>query len=352
LAIWVGMYFCIFKGVKFVSKIVLWTVPLPWLMLLILTVRGLTLEGAIQGLEYYLEPDWSRLKDVVVWRHAFGQVFFSMTVAFGVMITYASFLHRKSDINNNALFIGVADLATSFIAGIAVFTTMGALALKQNVPVQEVLSQSEGIGLAFVAFPTALAHLPATQFFSVIFFTALILLGIDSAFSITESALASVCDKSGWARAIVLPAMSLVGFAVGIIFTTEGGLSWLGTVDGYVNGTWGIVLVGLIECIVIGWVYDVNVLRRHANARSDWKIGPWWEKFIKFVVPTILGVLFFWSLYDDYKTKGAFVLYADGKMNWPNSIGLGLMTLAFIMAVILSKVGRTNYTQASEIKNG
>jgi NSS family neurotransmitter:Na+ symporter len=146
--------------------------------------------------------------------------------------------------------------------------------------------------------------------------------------------------------------MSIVGFAVGIIFTTEGGLNWLGTVDGYVNGTWGIVLVGLIECVVIGWVYDVKVLRRHANARSDWKIGLWWEKFIKFVIPTILGVLFFWSLYDDYKTKGAFVLYSDGKMNWPNSIGLGLMALAFIMAVILSKVGRTNYTQASEIKNG
>jgi NSS family neurotransmitter:Na+ symporter len=275
-----------------------------------------------------------------------------MTVAFGVMITYASFLHRKSDINNNALIVGIADLATSFIAGIAVFTTMGALALKQNVPVQDVLSQSEGLGLAFVAFPTALAHLPAAQFFSVIFFTALILLGIDSAFSITESVLASVCDKSGWARKIVLPAMSIVGFALGVIFTTEGGLSWLGTIDGYVNGTWGIVLVGLVECVVIGWVYDVKILRRHANARSDWKIGPWWDIFIKFVIPIILGALFCWSLYDDYKTKGAFVLYADGKMNWPNTIGLGLMALAFVTAIILSKVGRTDYSEPPEEQNG
>ena len=121
LGVWVGMYFCIFKGVKWVSKIVLWTVPLPWLMLLVLAIRGLTLEGAVLGLEYYLEPNWSVLKNVEVWRRAFGQVFFSMTVAFGVMITYASFLHRKSDINNNALIVGIADLATSFIAGIAVF---------------------------------------------------------------------------------------------------------------------------------------------------------------------------------------------------------------------------------------
>ena len=348
LAIWIGMYFSIFRGVKWIGKIVLWAVPLPLLMLLILVIRGLTLDGAMQGLEYYLEPDWSVLKNVVVWRRAFGQVFFSMTVAFGVMITYASFLHRKSDINNNALVVGIADLATSFIAGIAVFTTMGALALKQNLPVQEVLSKSEGFGLAFVAFPEALSHLPATQFFSVVFFTALVLLGINSAFSITESALASICDKSGWARQLVLPVMSVVGFGLGIFFTTEGGLSWLVTVDSFINGTWGIVLVGLVECLVVGWLYDVHILRRHANARSDWKIGLWWERLIKFVIPLILGSLFVWSLYDDFTSQEGFLVNSEGEIIWPNIVGLGLMALAFVTAVILSKVGRVDYSTSRE----
>jgi len=113
-------------------------------MLLILTIRGLTLEGAVKGLEYYLEPNWGSLKNVVVWRHAFGQVFFSMTVAFGVMVTYASFLHRKSDINNNAVIVGVSNFAVSFIAGIAVFATMGSLAVKQGVEVSQVLDKSQG----------------------------------------------------------------------------------------------------------------------------------------------------------------------------------------------------------------
>ena len=346
--IWIGMYFCIFKGVKWVSKIVLWTVPLPWLMLMVLTVRSLTLDGAIQGLEYYLEPDWSALKNIVVWRRAFGQVFFSMTVAFGVMITYASFLHRKSDINNNALIVGIADLATSFIAGIAVFATMGSLALQKNIPVEDILGESQSIGLAFVAFPTALSHLPATQFFSVIFFTALILLGIDSAFSMTEAVLASVCDKSGWARKFVLPLMSVVGFGFGIFFTTKGGLNWLGTIDSFVNGTWGIVLVGLVECVVVGWLYDVNLLRRHANARSDWKIGVWWEGLIKFVIPLILGVLFVWSLYDDFASQEGFLVNSEGEMIWHNIFGLGLMALAFVTAVILSKVGRVDYSISGE----
>jgi NSS family neurotransmitter:Na+ symporter len=347
LVVWLGMYFCIFKGVRGVGKIVLWTVPLPWLMLLILTIRGLTLDGAIQGLEYYLEPNWSALKDVVVWRRAFGQVFFSMTVAFGVMITYASFLHRKSDINNNALIVGIADMATSFVAGIAVFTTMGALALKENIPVQDVLSKSEGIGLAFVAFPTALSHLPATRFFSVVFFTALILLGIDSAFSITESALASICDKSGWAKKLVLPVMSAVGFGFGIIFTTEGGLSWLGTIDSFVNGTWGILLVGLIECVVVGWFYDIHLLRRHANARSDWKIGIWWEWLIKFAAPAVLGILFIWSLYDDVTCEGGFLLDRQNNLIWPNTVGVAVMIAAFAVAFILGRLGK-GYPGAAE----
>jgi len=326
-------------------------VPLPLFMLLVLVVRGLTLEGAVKGLEYYLEPDWSALKNVIVWRHAFGQVFFSMTVAFGVMITYASFLHRKSDINNNALVVGIADLAVSFIAGIAVFTTMGSLAVKQNIPVREVLNESQGIGLAFVAFPEALSNLPATQFFSAIFFMALVLLGIDSAFSITETILASVCDKSGWAKNLVLPAMTVVGFTIGIVFTTEGGLSWLGTIDGFINGTWGILLVALVECVVVGWCFNLDILRRHANSRSDWTIGLWWERLIKYVIPVILGGLFFWSMYDDITNEKGLINNAEGNVIWPNIVGLSLMASIFIGSIVLSMIDRTKSAAAVEASN-
>ncbi|MCK5270020.1 MAG: sodium-dependent transporter [Sedimentisphaerales bacterium] len=336
-AVWSIMYLCIFKGVKIVSKIVLWTVPIPWLMLLVLTVRGLTLDGAVQGLEYYLEPDWVVLKDPKVWRAAFGQVFFSMTIAFGVMVTYASFLHRKSDINNNALIIALADLATSFIAGIAVFATMGALALKTGQQVHEVLDKSESVGLAFVAFPEALSQLPMPNIFSAIFFIALLLLGIDSAFSITEAALAGMIDKTGWKRTGVLTAMSLIGFSVGLLFTTRGGLSWLGTVDGIVNeGTWGIMFVGLIECLVLGWCFDVGKLRSHANKNSDWKLGLWWEWAIRVVVPGILATLFCWNLYDDVTSETGFLIDAQGKLIGQNILNLCMTLFVFMLAVILA----------------
>ena len=321
--IWTGMFFCIFKGVRIVSKIVLWTVPIPWLMLVILTIRGLTLEGAVQGLEYYLEPDWTILKQPAIWRAAFGQVFFSMTIAFGVMVTYASFLHRKSDLNNNALIIGLADLATSFIAGIAVFSTMGAMALKTGKPVHDVLEKTESFGLAFVAFPEALSKLPLPTFFSVIFFIALLLLGIDSAFSITEATLASMIDKTGRKRTTILLLLSAVGFTIGLLFTTRGGLNWLATIDGFVNeGTWGIMFVGLIECLVLGWAFDIGKLRRHANQNSDWKLGKWWEWSIRLFIPIILLALVGWSLVGDI--RGPSMLLDSSEFEKPGMLAVKL----------------------------
>jgi NSS family neurotransmitter:Na+ symporter len=336
--VWTGMYFCIFKGVKLVSKIVLWTVPIPWLMLIILTIRGLTLEGAIQGLEYYLEPDWVVLKNPTVWRAAFGQVFFSMTIAFGVMVTYASFLHRKSDLNNNALIIGLADLATSFIAGIAVFATMGHLALESGEEVQNVLQGSETLGLAFVAFPKALSMLPWwPNFFSAIFFIALLLLGIDSAFSITEASLASMIDKTGWKRRSILIVLSIAGFVPGLIYATSGGLNWLGLVNSFINdGYLGIMFVGLIECLVIGWAFDIGKLRTHANRNSDWKLGPWWEWWIRIVVPVILSALLVWNIYGEVTSESGYIVDTEGNLIGKNIFGLALCIAIFLVAVILA----------------
>ena len=336
---WVAMYFCIFRGVRLVGRIVWLTVPLPWLMLLILTVRGLTLEGSMQGLAYYLDPVWSELAKPITWRYAFGQVFFSLSLAYGIMITYASFLHRKSDINNNAAIISIADFATSFVAGLAVFATLGGMAFatqQAGSPVTVENVADSGPSLAFVAFPYALAQLPYSAWFSFIFFFALVTLGIDSAFSMTESILASIVDKTGWRRSIVLPMMSFVGLGFGLVYVTKGGLNWLGTIDGFVNGTWGIAFMGLLECVVVGWLWRIGILRRHANSRSDWKLGKWWDYLIRLVIPIVLGTLFFWQLFDDISGACGFLRTPQGEWILPNCVGLAVVGLAPVLSVIFS----------------
>ena len=342
---WISMYFCIFKGVKLVGRIVWLTVPLPWLMLLILTVRGLTLEGSMQGLAYYLDPVWSELAKPSTWRYAFGQVFFSLSLAFGVMLTYASFLHRKSDLNNNALIISISDFATSFIAGLAVFATLGGMAYvtqQAGNPVEVKNVAATGPSLAFVAFPYALAQLPYSAWFSFIFFFALITLGIDSAFSITESVLASIVDKTGWRRAIVLPVMSLIGLGFGLIYVTQGGLNWLGIIDGFVNGTRGIAFLGMVEALVLGWLWRLSILRRHANSRSDWKLGKWWDYVIRLLIPVVLGTLFFWQLFEDVNSQEGFLRTPDGKWIASNCVGVGILIIAPVIAMVLSFIKSRN----------
>jgi len=320
---WVSMYFCIFKGVRLVGRIVWLTVPLPWLMLLILAVRGLTLEGSMQGLAYYLDPVWSELAKPITWRYAFGQVFFSLSLAYGIMITYASFLHRKSDLNNNAAIISIADFATSFVAGLAVFATLGGMAFitqQTGNPVTVENVAKSGPSLAFVAFPYALAQLPYSAWFSFVFFFALVTLGIDSAFSMTESILASIVDKTGWSRSIVLIVLSIVGLGFGLVYLTQGGFNWLGTIDGFVNGTWGIAFMGLLECVVLGWLWRIRTLRLHANSRSDWQLGKWWDYLIRLVIPILLGTLFFWQLFDDISSGYLFRIESEYQSTLDKSI--------------------------------
>ena len=337
---WVVMYLCIFRGVRLVGKIVWWTVPLPWLMLLILTVRGLTLEGSMQGLAYYLNPTWSELVKATTWRFAFSQAFFSLSLAFGgVMITYASFLHRKSDLNNNAAIICLADFGTSFIAGLAIFATLGGMAFvtqQAGHPVAVENVAKGGPSLAFVAFPYALAQLPYSAWFSFIFFFALVTLGIDSGFSITESVLAAVVDKTGWRRSIVLPVMSVIGLGAGLVYVTKGGLNWLEVIGNFIDGTWGIAWLGLLECLVLGWLWRIDRLRRHANERSDWKLGKWWNYLIRICIPIVLSSLFIWSLFDDLTQEGGFLRDPSGHWILTDCVGLSVMILVPIVAVLIS----------------
>ncbi len=350
IGVWFFMFMSTYRGIRFVGKLVLFIVPIPWLMLFLLLFRSLSMEGSIVGVDYFLKPNWSCLADVNIWRAAFGHVSFSMSIGFGVMITYASYLDRKGDINNNALMIGLADLGTSFVAGLTVFATMGAFAFQQGIEVTNVLDSARSLGLAFVAFPEALANMPAPVFFSVVFFLTLFILGLDSAFSLTEAALGSLIDKTGWSRVKVLAVMSVVGCGLGLIYVTEGGLSWFDMIDSFINeGEFGITFVVLAECVALGWLCDLKVLRDHANQRSDWLLGVWWQIMIKYVLPMILIALIFWGLYDKFTSGKGFIIDKEGQLIGRDIFGLSMNAMAVLLALVLALWPNSRLQNISEV---
>jgi len=296
IAIWICIFLILYKGVKRIGKVVALTVPIPTILLIILTIRGLTLPGSIEGLSYYLTPNFSQLLDANVWLAAYAQVFFSLGLAQGIMITYASFLKRKSDITNNAIITSLADAGTSFFAGFTVFSVVGYLSATQGIGIENL--GIAGPYLIFVTYPTAISLLPVAALFGVIFYIALLTFGIDSAFSMIEPIISGINGKWKITKAKVTAIMCTIGFFTSLIFTTGSGMYWLEILDHFI-ANFGLVTIGLIECLILGWAFNLHRFREHANKTSDVIIGRWWDFLIKFVIPIILVILLIASLIDN-----------------------------------------------------
>uniref|UniRef100_A0A669B6R0 Transporter n=1 Tax=Oreochromis niloticus TaxID=8128 RepID=A0A669B6R0_ORENI len=175
---WIICYFCVWKGVKSTGKVVYFTATFPYVMLAVLLVRGLTLPGAIDGIKFYLYPDPSRLADPQVWMDAGTQIFYSYAICIGCLIALGSYNKYNNDCYKDCVYLCLLNSGTSFVAGFAIFSALGFMAYEQNTDISKVAES--GPGLAFIAYPRAVAMMPFPQLWAVFFFVMIILLGLDS----------------------------------------------------------------------------------------------------------------------------------------------------------------------------
>ncbi len=307
LATWLVVYLSIAKGVLRVGKIVMITVPLPLILLVMLALRGLTLDGAMDGLAYYLTPDWSALGDANTWAAAYGQVFFSLSVGWGILIAYASYMPKGSDVVNNSYLTSFANCGFSFLAGFAVFSTLGYLGVGLNTPIADL--QTSSFGLAFTSYPTAVENFPGgghvQAFIGFGFFVMLLTLGVDSAFSIVEAVATAMHDKFGADRGKITIGLCVVGFLMGLIYCTGSGLVWLDSTDKFLTD-YGLTLVALVQCLLVGWIIGdkkFKDLQDNINGRSEFKVGRFWMISLKFVTPAVL-IWTFYSVVTDILANG------------------------------------------------
>jgi len=330
---WFIIFLIIFKGVHIVGKVVMWTVSLPVILLAILLVRGITLPGAAKGIIFYLTPKWEELANPSVWLAAYGQIFFSLSVGFGILIAYASYKPRDSEITNNAFITAFADAATSFFAAFAVFSVLGYLAAVNNTDVDKVVEG--GVGLVFVTYPIAIAKIGGVwaRVVGILFFGCLLLLGIDSAFSIVEGVLTGVKDKfSRASKTLITAAFCLVGFGASLFFATSSGLMWLDIVDNWMCN-YGLVMVGLLECIAVAYFFHHHEIEAFANERSEIKLGGWFEVFIKYVTPAVLifllGARFIKDMQEPYRKYDEVIPWSVSVAGW--GVLVGMITLALAL---------------------
>lgn len=312
---WICVYFCIWKGVQSVSAVVNVTMPLPVILLVVLLIRGLTLPGAEDGISFYVTPDLSALLDIEVWNAAMTQIFFTLTLGFGVMIAYGSYQETDSDIAVNAISTAIINCSISILAGFTVFTTIGYMAQSAGVEVAELAAT--GPSLAFVVFPEALSLMPGAPYFAALFFVMLFTLAIDSLFSLMEAIGAVIHDAlPNTPKEKSMFWLCVVGFLSGIIFTSAAGLYYLDIVDHYVT-SYGLVGMGLLQCIAVGWFYGAKEMREYINEVSDIRIGAWWDVCIRYIAPACLVVLLGASLYRDLTIPyEGYPLWAQLTFGW------------------------------------
>ena len=322
---WAIVYRGVQRGIELANKILM---PTLFALIVILVGWAMTLDGAGVGLRAYLTPDFSKLSNPQVWIDAYSQIFFTLSLGFGIMIAYASYLPEKADITRNAVLTAFINSGFSLFAGLAVFAVLGFMATSESKEISEVATES--IGLAFVAYPKAVSMMPGGNLFGAVFFLCLVVAGVSSAVSIIEAFVAAVVDKFGIDRKKLVTFISVLGFIGSIVFATQAGLLWLDIVDHFITH-YGLVTVGILECFVIGWLFNLSTLREHINRISSFRLGTWWDMLIKVFIPLVLLIILLGDLYSEFTQ-------AYGGYSWSSLILIGrdwlLITLvaAFFLA--------------------
>lgn len=350
MAAWVITFLCLIKGIKTSGKVVYLTSTFPYLVLFILFIRGVTLDGAVDGIIFYMKPDLSKLAKPQVWQDAATQIFFSLGVAFGSLHTLSSYNKWKNNCYRDALIVSIINCLTSIFAGFVIFSVLGFMAKQAGVSVEDIATS--GPGLAFVAYPEAIAKMPISPLWSILFFTMLFMLGLGSQFCQFETVNTGLADelekyspkfrKYKWCITLT---MSIVCFLLGLPLVCEGGMYLVNLMNDFSGGL-SLVFIGMFETVVITWFYGVEKYLDNLEAMLGFRLGFFWKACWKFVSPVFLLVVIIFSLvmYEP-KKYGANYIYPG----WAEAMGW-MMTLVSLVPILLYAVWFVSKQDAPTLK--
>jgi len=326
---YVLVYFSVWKGVESTGKIVYVTAILPYALMIILLLRGLSLEGAWSGISYLFYPDFSKLGTFTVWYDAVNQILFSSGIAFGPLVFYGSCRQPSERIMKSSVCLPLINSFTSLLSACVLFAFLGHVSTTLGIEIQDI--QIEGIELAFVAYPAMLTMLPGSNIWSVVFFIMLVTVGIDSIFGtfdymqnflLTEfPVLKRKIRKEYFALILV------VGyFTCGIMFTFKQGFYIFEIFDHYSVGL-PVLFLFTCEVYILGWKFSMSRLNELLMANTG-------ESFTTF---HILNVKYLLLAIMITTTAAGFVMELSNPLElpwWAFSFGWILMAAPIILSLV------------------
>ncbi|XP_017060669.1 sodium-dependent nutrient amino acid transporter 1 isoform X2 [Drosophila ficusphila] len=340
---WACVFFIIRRGVKSSGKASYFLALFPYVIMGVLLVRAVTLPGSLDGIYYFIRPQWGKILDPKVWYAAVTQCFYSLSVCFGNIIMYSSFNKFGHNVHRDAAIVTGLDTMTSLLAGFTIFGILGHLA--HEIGTDDIGSVVKGgAGLAFISYPDAIAkfkQLP--QIFSVLFFLMLFVLGIGSNIAMTSCSVTAIRDRfpnfKQWQCSLLI---AVVSFFIGLMYITPGGQYMLTLVDFFGASMIALVL-GIAELYTVGWIYGTDRLCKDIEFMLGRKVGLYWRLCWSIITPLIMTVIliYFYATYEPLTYNN--IIYP----NWAYSIGwmitaFGILQLPIWMIVaIIRDPGQT-----------
>uniref|UniRef100_A0AAX7TCZ5 Transporter n=1 Tax=Astatotilapia calliptera TaxID=8154 RepID=A0AAX7TCZ5_ASTCA len=244
---------------------------------------------------------WKGVKSTgKVWMDAGTQIFYSYAICIGCLIALGSYNKYNNDCYKDCVYLCLLNSGTSFVAGFAIFSALGFMAYEQNTDISKVAES--GPGLAFIAYPRAVAMMPFPQIWAVFFFVMIILLGLDSEFVGLEALTTAISDMNpaffhvGHRRKLLLLAVSVVSFLIGLVMVTEGGLYIFQVFDYYACSGMTLLLIAVLQSVGVGWVYGADRFYDNLEDMIGYKPLPLIKYCLKYVTPVICTGTFIFSL--------------------------------------------------------
>nr|XP_020448617.1 sodium- and chloride-dependent neutral and basic amino acid transporter B(0+) [Monopterus albus]XP_020448618.1 sodium- and chloride-dependent neutral and basic amino acid transporter B(0+) [Monopterus albus] len=290
------------RGIKSSGKVVYFTATFPYVVILILLIRGVTLEGARDGIEFYIgsQSNLTKLTEAQVWKDAATQTFYSLSIGWGGVMTLASYNKFHNNLLKDSFVVTLTNAGTSVLAGFAIFSILGHMAHVYKMPVGKVVK--EGFGLAFIAYPDALSKLPVSPLWSSLFFFMLLTVGLDSQFAGIEVLTTCIIDafpktlKSK--RALLSTATCAILYLLGLPCVTQAGIYWVTLIDQFV-ASWVLLMLVLLEIIGVCYIYGGNRFVKDIEmmlGKKSFAFWLWWRLCWFFISPCIIVVILVWSL--------------------------------------------------------
>lgn len=310
LAVWVLNVLLTSRGTKTIEAAVKVFVPLMWLAMIVLVVQGVfLLDGGFDGVKVLFTPAMEALEDPKIWQGSVSQILFTLSLGFGIMTAYASYLPKKSDMTHNAVTTSLLNCGFEWLAGVAIFSILF---------VYTIQPKASTIAMMYFVVPWGIKALPVDhQIFGVAFFGLLLIAGLTSSISLLEAFVSAVLDKFRIARRKVLAWAFVAGAAGSCAFTLPMVVNSTLSDDGTLGFTlldifahWsfdtGLMVVAIVECLIIGWGMGSGRVREYVNEHSRFRLGRWFDALIRFVIPGVLGYILVGNLLSEAKTTGVY----------------------------------------------